>query len=209
MGGVDLQEGPRKDVYAYTFKNASGAAGWDRITLKGVFPCIVAGIKIAGISHGACVESDGVLYTFGGLSNLDPVDDVYAIDLETLESRAVEKKGYWPAAMSSHTAVADPETKKVFVYGGFSKFTPTSDVHEYSLVTNEWVKVSVSEPVPPPRSSHASCLAQGSMVVYGGLNKDGDLLNDLWIFNLADHTWKNIEFPSGAITPTVTCNKDH
>lgn len=39
MGGVDLQEGTRTDIYAYTFKGASGVAGWDRVVLKGVLPC--------------------------------------------------------------------------------------------------------------------------------------------------------------------------
>jgi len=38
MGGIDLQEGTRSDIYAYTFQNESGAAGWGKITLKGVTP---------------------------------------------------------------------------------------------------------------------------------------------------------------------------
>lgn len=155
------------------------------------------------MSHAACIESEGIVYTFGGISKLDPVSEIYTINLETLECKALEKKGYWPPPMSSHTAVINPETKKVYIYGGFIKYSPTSNIHEYNVATNEWNKLTITAPLPPSRSCHAASFFQGSMIVYGGINAEGDLLNDLWIFNIAENTWTNVDFSGSTFSPSV------
>lgn len=144
------------------------------------------------------------MYIFGGISQLNPVNDLYSINLETYECKAIEKKGYWPSPISSHTAVINIETKKIYVYGGFIKYNATSDVYEYNIATNEWVKLSITEPIPPPRSSHACAYSNAeSMIIYGGLGKDGDLLNDLWILDIAELKWKLVDFSSSPVLPAV------
>jgi len=131
------------------------------------------------------------------------VDDVYEINLETLESKVLAKKKCWMPAINSHTAVLNPETKKVYIYGGFTKHSPTSDVYEFDIASNEWIKLSVTGPIPLPRSSHTACFYQGSMIIFGGINANGDFLSDLWIFNLTDHTWKNVDYSVSEVVPAV------
>ena len=135
-------------------------------------PCISC-YKVGSHAYSASFESEGIWYIFGGMSEIDPVNDIVAIDLETYECKTLAKKGYWPPPISSHTAVIDEEEKKVYIYGGCEKYVATSNVYEYNIETNNWVKVDTAEPGPLPRSSHGCAINQESMFVFGGISNDG------------------------------------
>lgn len=140
-----------------------------------------------------CVECDGTLYLFGGVSQVEPNNDLYTVNLETLECAKVEQKGYWPPPVTCHTAVLNPDTRKIYVHGGLVKYKTSPVLYEFDIATTEWKRVDVQEPVPPPRSSHTAVLYQGAMIVYGGKNAEGDALGDLWEFNFTDFAWKQYE----------------
>lgn len=123
--------------------------------------------------------------------------------METYECAVAEKKGFWPPPMSSHMAVVDKETKKIYIYGGFEKYTATSAVYEYDIATSQWTKLEVKEASPPARSGHSIAFYQNSIYVYGGISGEGDLLNDIWVFSIAELTWKNIEFDTSSPAPSV------
>jgi len=118
--------------------------------------------------------------------------------MEELECTKIEKKEYWPPALICHTAVLNPETKKMYVFGGLAKYKTSSYLYELDLTTLEWKRIDIQEPSPAPRSSHAAVFYQGAMIVYGGKNADGDMLGDIWELNLTDFTWKQYELAGEA-----------
>lgn len=58
------------------------------------------------------------------------------------------------------------------------------------------------DPWPEGRSDHASCLLTGHparqtypiLVVAGGINNEGKLLRDCWLFNTEAGTWTKVQF---------------
>ncbi len=42
---------------------------------------------------------------------------------------------------------------------------------------------------PPARSGHATCAIREKVFVFGGCSAEGNLLNDLWIFDQDSLTW--------------------
>lgn len=199
LGGEDLQDGLRKDFYRYTFKTPESDPGWTKLQLKGTFPSSSSLITIDGAAYSSHVECEGTLYLFGGVSQTEPNNDLHTISLETLDCAKAEQKGYWPPPVASHTAVFNPDTKKMYVYGGLARYKTSANVYELDVVSMEWRRIEAQGPAP--RSSHAAVFYQGTMVVFGGKNVDGDMLGDLWELNLTDFTWKKHEF--GEVAPKV------
>lgn len=47
---------------------------------------------------------------------------------------------------------------------------------------------------PAPRINHSQVTYNTSIIIYGGINKNGKYFDDMWEFNIANRTWKKIEF---------------
>ena len=118
--------------------------------------------------------------------------------------RQKDKSEYWPPATDSHSAIVDPTSKKMYIYGGLAKYCPTSNVYIYGFEKGDWSKAEIKGDLPPGRSCHAAVLYNGSMIIYGGLNVDGDPLDDMWELNLATLAWKKIEFAQISAVPAVS-----
>ncbi len=155
------------------------------------------------MSHSAAVEYDGELYIFGGVSNIDSTNDLTVINLTTMESRVLqpkEKGDYWPPPLDSHTAVLDPASKKIYVFGGLEKYRASSHLYEYSIETGKWRRVE-TKGGPAPRSCHSAVFYSGRMVVFGGINADGDTLGDMWELAIDSLTWSQVVFKADAKVP--------
>ena len=65
----------------------------------------------------------------------------------------------------------------------------------YSFVNNQWenVELEIGAPAPCARSGHSASVFNGNMYVFGGKNDSSEKLNDLWLFNIADKKWIEIE----------------
>jgi N-acetylneuraminic acid mutarotase len=115
---------------------------------------------------------------------------------------------YW------HDMVYDSENHRTFVFGGReseSIFTTIfNDLWIYEPEFNEWEEVD-SETAPTSRCS--SCSVYDSfnknLVLFGGVSQipmtEATILNDTWIFNCENYSWKKIPFsipPSSIISNT-------
>ena len=89
-------------------------------------------------------------------------------------------------ARYGHTAIYDPATKRMVVFGGFDGFTPMNDVRALSLAgTPSWSK-QAAWPPPPRRYGHQAVhdSAAGRMVMWGGRDDSGSR-QDEWALSLA------------------------
>ena len=172
-------------------------------SLKEISQVLIYHYILDDASYSSWIECEGILYIFGGISQVDPNNNLYKINLESLECEKVEQKGFWPLAINSHTAVLNPDTKKMYIYGGLIKYKTSPFLFEYDITTSEWRKVETTTPSPVPRSSHSAVFYQGSMIIFGGISSEDDVLNDMWELNLTDFSWKRYEHEEGATWPTV------
>ena len=88
----------------------------------------------------------------------------------------------------------------MIVFGGQRKLKVLSkyriclnDVLAYDFYAKEWKEFysgrskMLSEPIK--RRDHAGCLLGNRLVIYGGLDKKGDYLDDVWEFYFKRKTW--------------------
>ncbi|KAG2374913.1 hypothetical protein C9374_010287 [Naegleria lovaniensis] len=81
---------------------------------------------------------------------------------------------------------------KLYLFGGYQGFH-SNDL--WILDANKWKKVEVQGVLPHKRSSHSAVIYKNHLVIFGG-DKGNELLNDIWILDLAkeaeDMRWKKI-----------------
>jgi N-acetylneuraminic acid mutarotase len=70
------------------------------------------------------------------------------------------------------------------VFGGFVDGERTNDVYIFTFRDSRWQRVNTQGSLPKVRAGHSAIMQNGSMVVFGGRDEDGDRLNDIWSLNL-------------------------
>lgn len=105
-------------------------------------------------------------------------------------------------ARSNHTFTV--VSNKAYIFGGStaSGILASNDVHaitlehsgkpemDYSVIPA--VSTFEGERTPPPRTDHAACAFRGNVVIYGGCNEEGGLIDEkssIWFFNPERKAW--------------------
>ncbi|XP_063804315.1 uncharacterized protein LOC134981093 isoform X2 [Pseudophryne corroboree] len=101
--------------------------------------------------------------------------------------------GSAPQCSRGHTATFDPETKKVFVYGGMRESRWFSNVYMLDTLDWKWTLVTAVGKVPT-LSYHSATMYQRELYVFGGLcpqtgTDSGSSTNSLYIFNPEYKIW--------------------
>lgn len=114
------------------------------------------------------------VYIFGGE---DPrrklFNELWTLDLTTLEWAQPDTTGPAPCPRSAHTAV-QYRNRHIVIFGGGSVATCYDDLFVFDTQTLTWSKPEVEGPVPTPRAGHAAAvLGQVMLVVGGGNNNAG------------------------------------
>lgn len=100
-----------------------------------------------------------------------------------------------PIARFGHTAVYNPTSNRMIVFGGGTGF-PGPCVNEVWVLMNPnsvggspaWSQLAPTGSLPPAREGHVAVYNSrtNTMVVFGGTDCNGNYFNDLWILNNAD-----------------------
>lgn len=122
----------------------------------------------------------------------------------------VSASGKAPSNRFGHTAVYNPVSNRMILFGGGTGF-PGPCLNELWLLKNPngvgtptWSQLSPAGTLPPPREGHTVVYdsAKNIMVVFGGTDCLGNYYNDVWILMNADGsngtpTWSQAS-PSGS-----------
>ena len=102
-----------------------------------------------------------------------------------------------PAPRSGHSAVWDPASRTMVVFGGRHLADPYSEIWAYRLERRAWELWTAPQP-PTPRIYHAALWdsSRQAMLVFGGEHGDSTL-QDLQHFSVAAKSW----MPPGAPAP--------
>ncbi|MFP4601016.1 MAG: Kelch repeat-containing protein [Persicimonas sp.] len=128
---------------------------------------------------------------YGGLGANGPLDDTWALDMDSGEWSEIETSGGPAPARLNHAAVYDP-AGRMLVFGGNQgssvvDIDPSNDVWELDLSTHTWTEVTPTQAGPEPRlwSSALWDDDQSQLVVYGGgddsaFTGDVEYFDDAW-----------------------------
>lgn len=130
----------------------------------------------------------------------EEVEDIYGdklffLNLRTMSWSMIRTRGDTVMLRDEHSAVVDVESTQMIIFGGFEQGSRTNLVSVFNFTTNQWENVDIApgQPQPCSRSGHSASVYNGNMYVFGGKNDDSEKLNDLWVYNIADKKWAEIE----------------
>jgi hypothetical protein len=137
--------------------------------------------------------------------------DTWAYDPVANTWTELDPSGTVPPPRFSATAVHDPITGRLIVFGGGADsasvleqgLEPSSwvlnDIWAYDPVANTWTELTPSGPLPPRRFFHAMVYDPSTrrMIMFGGMGDTG-VLNDIWAYDPAANTWIDLD-PSGTL----------
>jgi hypothetical protein len=123
---------------------------------------------------------------FGGFADGAANADLWSLSLdEPLRWRRLDQHGELPTVRWLHSAVYDPDKKRMIVYGG-DAITPFQVVRVLALETMTWSAVNVPGNGPGHRKTHAAIWdrARSRMIIYGGLIDQSTNAFDAWALEL-------------------------
>ncbi len=212
FGGTDGECGGEcdfNDVWSLSF---GANPQWTQISPSGTLPPARTGASAAFDS------GNSALIIFGGgegssspcqsdtwvLSNTNGIYDVPAWS-------QLDPGGTLPAARISHSAVYDPGSNRMIVFGGSDCSSEGAQFYnDVWVLTNanglsgppNWVQLTFSGPVPSARGNHTAVYdpASNTMIIFGGTDAT-DQFNDVWVLSNANGvsgtpTWTQLS-PSG------------
>eukprot|EP01089_Gocevia_fonbrunei_P000771 TRINITY_DN10756_c0_g1_i1.p1 TRINITY_DN10756_c0_g1~~TRINITY_DN10756_c0_g1_i1.p1 ORF type:complete len:338 (+),score=62.43 TRINITY_DN10756_c0_g1_i1:72-1085(+) len=146
----------------------------------------------------SAVLRNGALYVHGGQGTSSYFNDLYKLDLKTLEwSQLNSPDGSDPPRFHA-TAVLHPDGSSMYAFGGIKFFGANgyrNDVAKYNFVSNTWEKVEAKGALPSTRAGHTAVIINNKMIVFGGNDINGRYLNDLWSFEFSTATWTKVSVP--------------
>ena len=208
FGGLDIREGSLNSLYEISLtcldelseelqgdQQFESRHKWRYVQTTG------SAIHVPGpiAYHTSIVYKDN-MYLFGGNNPCIANDDgeycknIHYLNLRTMGWSISRTRGDEVRLRDEHTAVFDPDSVQMIVFGGFAGGTRSNDIAIYNFPSNTWTNVEISEDndKPCPRSGHQAVVCKGNMYIFGGKDDSSQKLNDFWSFNIADQKWLQV-----------------
>jgi len=135
------------------------------------------------------------LVVFGGTSPLGNLNDVWALDLRTLEWAELTPPtdGPTPQPRLTPSAVYDPGGQRMLMWSGQGDEGFFNDLWAFDLQQGVWAELRPAGEEPNKRYGTASALdpASGSMAIFAGFTDEGRF-GDTWRFDLSSGAWTRI-----------------
>lgn len=157
----------------------------------------ISGFPTGRWGHALCpVDSQAVILIGGQGSRMQFCkDSMWKLNTGNKAWSPVEAltDGSTPEARTGHTAVFDPESHRIYVFGGSKNRKWFNDVHILDTAAWRWRIVEAQGKVPP-LSYHTCSLFQGELFVFGGVfprpHPEPDGCSDsLYIFDPQHEIW--------------------
>ena len=138
-----------------------------------------------------------ILYLIGGICcEYDPAE-LWTCDLVSMIWKKY-KKNTNPLIRFGHISVFDRMNTRIYVYGGRSKYDKLSNLiigdnsnsfcgmEYFDMKSNKWYKPSIGDEIgyPPLRRNHIGEVLGNQLIIQGGIDEYGDILNDVFYINL-------------------------
>ncbi|KAF8499859.1 hypothetical protein F5888DRAFT_1888796, partial [Russula emetica] len=156
------------------------------------------------------------LFVFGGWNALRFFNDIWALDLNCLnsypfwESYEPTPGNEKPHPRSAHVSVATGDL--IIIFGGRGYPHYFNDTWSFNISTRKWTELQCTGSIPSPRAGHAAVLIDDVMYVFGGESEDtdGTFLGDLTALNLSTQRWTAFQdigpSPSGRSSHAMACD---
>ena len=192
FGGKDITEGKLSDIMRLNL-NEEESPKWEQ-----VIPNEGKTLEPLAYHTGTLIGDE--YYIIGG-SNVflrqSPFIYIYNLKENNLEKIKLEKNDKNEdliCYLTMHTANYYEQRNEIILFGGYSDGNILNKIFRFNLDSHEIKaqKVQNEENIPEARIGHAAFIFQDFLYIFGGSIQDGNLLNDLWKFDLNNYSWENI-----------------
>ncbi|KAG6680355.1 hypothetical protein I3842_13G037500 [Carya illinoinensis] len=152
------------------------------------------------------VAIDCHMFIFGGRSGSKRLGDFWVLDTDIWQWSELTSFGDLPSPRDFASASAIGN-RRIVMYGGWDGKRWLSDVYVLDTISLEWMELSVSGTLPPPRCGHTATMVEKRLLVYGGRGGGGPIMGDLWalkgLIEEENETpgWTQLKLPGQAPSP--------
>ncbi|MFW9995727.1 MAG: Kelch repeat-containing protein [Candidatus Odinarchaeota archaeon] len=145
-------------------------------------------------THGMVYDSHNQkIILFGGYNGSGYLGDTWIYDFTGdfwTEMKPVNK----PSVRHTHTMVYDPDSQKVFLFGGNSRGERKGDTWAYDYQSDQWTEIF---PVtnPPTKSIHTMSYDSDSKktIIFGGYGPYDAITDDTWAYDFSSNSWTELD----------------
>ena len=135
-----------------------------------------------------CRQDNDIIIT-GGISTKMKTLAIWRLNLTTLEWKKVKTDNPIENRYG-HTALS--MNNKLYIFGGKTKYLNTSYMNNldiFSFVERKIINCQMDGEKPENRKSHIAIFVGTQMLIHGGINAEGKILDDSYLFNMHTLTW--------------------
>ena len=135
-----------------------------------------------------CRQDNDIIIT-GGISTKMKTLAIWRLNLTTLEWKKVKTDNPIENRYG-HTALS--MNNKLYIFGGKTKYLNTSYMNNleiFSFTERKIINCQINGEKPENRKSHIAIFVGTQMLIHGGINVDGKILDDSYLFNMHALTW--------------------
>ena len=135
-----------------------------------------------------CRQDNDIIIT-GGISTKMKTLAIWRLNLTTLEWKKVKTDNPIENRYG-HTALS--MNNKLYIFGGKTKYLNTSYMNNldiFSFAERKIINCQINGEKPENRKSHIAVFIGPQMLIHGGINVDGKILDDSYLFNMHTLTW--------------------
>ena len=208
FGGRDINRKKMNDMYRVHIDFEDNEQEWELVDNYGDIPEPLAEHK--GVLHNSSY------YIFGGVNQSEEVSNSlykYLIEDQRWTKYTYDENVIPPRTGHSMSLVGD----KIVIFGGFAKGIFYNSVYIYDIKENAWdnsvkgendnelleegqevIEKNYEEnenvPLPEPRINHSQVtIKENTILIYGGVDKDGKYFDDMWTYDIISKFWQKVE----------------
>ena len=136
-----------------------------------------------------CIKNSDIIIT-GGISTNMKYLSIWSLNIPKLEW---EKINYNNPLENRYGHTALSLNNKLYIYGGKTKYSNSSVLNGldvFSFNNNSFSNSNIIEgDHPENRRNHIAVLVGVQMLIHGGINEDGKVLNDTYLLSLSQLKW--------------------
>ena len=202
-----------REIYLFggEYNNTGLGDFWRYSIIGDIWCCISEGGVPEKRCHPSMVydNATGEVYMFGGVSedwhdDYINYNDLWKYNVYTQSWTKIDTNE-GPSPRYAHTMVMDPIERCIYLYGGAYSFWKDpygyftyykNDFWKFFIENNTWVLINESaEPSLYSGRSGASLIydyTSNSLYLFGG-NSYGDMLNDIWRYDITEREWNPVQ----------------
>ena len=147
------------------------------------------------------------IYVFRGGDGTEYLNDLHALNVDSLLWRKVDAGGYdKPPARADHASAYMEETKEMFIFGGWDGRNRLNDFYILDTETDTWTRPSFKGEAPHARAGMTLSAVKDRLYLFGGNGVESSVCNDLHVFDRTHMEFLQSEsevHTSNGIQPTL------